>query len=162
MNTLIAVDLDGTIVEYTRRLAKAGIEPPREPFELYQSWLDRVQTPEDLMTDPAVPGMKEFVRALASYSKLNPTTKVIYLTARHESLRNLTCKWLHKNGFPGLELFMREESDISENHNMKRKVIRSLMIDGYDSVVICDDDPSGGLQKVCAEESWSLLKMFAA
>ena len=155
--TLFVIDIDNTISDWTERLQRAGLEPSREPFEEYQKWLNRLQSAESVVCDPAVRGMSDLVWSLVNASELNKNTetRVIYLTARNENLRAATEKWLQMKYFPKLDLFMRTEVDIRSNHEHKRSILKSFYVD---NIIVIDDDPNGKMAEVCKAEGWVMLK----
>jgi hypothetical protein len=146
---LVVIDIDGTIADGTRRFAYAGPEPDRErDVAAYEAWKTKVNA--GIEHDSPVPGMKEFVCAVAD--------QAVYMTARGSSLRAPTREWLRHNGFPDLLIIMRAEEDYRPSAKYKEWAIERLLTAEHESVVVCDDDERGELQAVCARRGWTFLK----
>lgn len=156
MKTTYFVDIDGTIASYNQRLKSVGPEPAREPFSVYQAWLDQLQTREALMKDLPVPGMLKLLEALNLVCEdWREEVKVVYLTAREVTLRDITRQWLQKNRFPNFDLHMRAKNDTREYPIFKEALIKSFKSDVN---VIIDDDHTQKLAAICLANGWTFLK----
>jgi hypothetical protein len=152
MNWII-VDLDCTLIDTKELVASGGPEPtPGTPA--HEAWIAHVTNPEILKSAAPVMPIFNLVHAL-EHAVLG--TKVIFITNRRESMRELTKRWLHSRElfYP---LFMRHEGDLRPAGEFKGNVIKHL-IDERDSVLVIDDDPDGSIQRVCLINGWTHLKV---
>lgn len=153
---LVIVDIDATIADATKRLKVAGPEPDRNDKAAYLAWLDRVQNAKSLAADQPVPGMEELCAALSNFYKC----QLYYVTSREEKWRSVTWDWLRLYGFLGhsMELLMRPNADWRSSGEFKEEVIKSLLTESKESVIVIDDDEKGDLEVVCKRNGWTFLK----
>lgn len=137
--TLFIVDLDGTVADDRSRKIKAGPEPRREDKPEYLAWLSYIQSHAALAEDEPIKGMSTLLRGVAGQQAI-----VIYLTAREEKYRDVTCAWLTKHGFPKSLLVMRPNGSWLSSAELKRARIQEWM-ETYKgaAIVAIDDDGSG-------------------
>lgn len=151
--TYFFIDLDGTVTNAKRRFEAAGKEPARHDKEAYLTWLAKVQNAESLAADEVVNGMQSLLWALKGYG-----TEVYFLTSREEQWREVTEKWLKRNDFNGIKLYMRPNDNWQDSGTLKEGMIDMLTQQYPGKVLVIDDDPTGDLQKVCQKRGWTLLK----
>ena len=152
MNSLFIFDLDGTCADMKWRHVLAGKEPNKKNWKKFKKWLRKVQSKKMLLKDRPVPGMRDMAILLKKHA--------IYLTARNESYRDVTKKWLKRNGFPNLPLHMRKSSDRSAAGVLKEKVILDILHKSkkFVHVVLIDDDPKGDIYMACRKNGWTFIK----
>lgn len=156
MNLLIAVDLDGCMVDGRKRYAAAGSEPEGNKDSIeWQKWLSVVMNPEEMAKDLPVKPVVEAVR------RLSVTQHVVFITSRGEQHREGTLHWLRCYYDCGdITLIMRPEGRLDADHDLKEVAIAALVQELKPSgVLVLDDDIKGGLAKVCAKHGWTLLKV---
>jgi phosphoglycolate phosphatase-like HAD superfamily hydrolase len=66
---LVIFDLDGTLARLSHRIAIAGNEPPRTDPAEYQRWLDLLQPPGALLSDPPIEQTVDDYRTAAEYKE---------------------------------------------------------------------------------------------
>ncbi len=154
MKVLFAYDIDGTLADVAWRHFLAGKEPSRKNWTKYQKWLKRVQNKKMLLKDKPIPGMKELVLLTQQNS--------IYITARKEYYRKVTRKWLKKNGFPELPLYMRPNKSKMSAGSLKEKILLNILKkEGYKDILIFDDDVKGDIAFVAKKRGWTFLKALS-
>src|SRR5271163_1364626 len=144
MSTLFIIDIDATISDATERIKRAGTEPSRENKEVYNAWVSLVNS--GMEKDAPVPGMQEMI------TRLSCIYNIVYLTSREEKHRKITHNWLMLHDFPIYDtcLLMRPDVNYEEGPEWKVDQI-DKMADGYEAVVVIDDDESGRLEQLCKE-----------
>ncbi len=152
MNLLVICDIDGTISDAGWRHAIAGKEPSRKNWKQYRQWLRRVQSKKMLIQDKTVPGMREMVQLLRHHC--------VYITARQIRYKDVTKRWLKKNGFPDLKLYMRSNKSKVSAGQYKENLILSLLHKSKKFVhtIVIDDDVRCELELICKKNNWTLLK----
>lgn len=152
---LAVIDIDGTLCHIEWRAKLAGKEPKRTEKKKYLQWLRKVQNKHTLMQDQPITGMKELVNIFK--------TNAVYITARSETYRDVTEKWLKKHGFPKRPLYMRQKNDWSGAGTYKAGIIIDILEKkGYNvPVVVLDDDSKTDLQYVCKLHGWTFLKALS-
>lgn len=159
MNTLFIIDIDGTIADHGRRIAKAGPEPSRSDKEAYFKWVATIQSEDSLLEDKAISGMEDLVSSLDNKILQN---EVVYLTGREEQWRGVTERWFYENNFPDYGLIMRPDDDYRDTAAFKEDAIDDILINFRpNAVVVIDDDQSGELEKVCKRRGWTFLKAMS-
>lgn len=155
MKLLVIVDIDCTIADAKWRNVLAGKEPARTNWKKYRQWLKRVQSKEMLLKDKPVPGMKEIVQLLSK--------NAVYITARQETYRSVTKKWLKTNGFPSLPLYMRANRSKISAGQYKENVINSILArtKKFVHVVVLDDDYRGDIELMCKKNNFTFLKALS-
>lgn len=121
----ILVDVDGTIAEMRGR----------GPFE----W-DKVGT--DKPITPVINIVKAY-KCLGNY-------KIIILSGRDGSCKDLTIKWLKDNFVPFDEIYLRTAGDMRDDATVKSELFYTHVANKYNVEMIFDDRP-----KVCRQ--WRLL-----
>lgn len=155
MSLLVIIDIDGTIADASRRFEVAGKDPGPSDQVKHDQWIAKVQNEEMILSDPAVPGMREMIHAMGCMGLV----EIIYLTGREDQFRTVTEKWLAMHKFPSHLLEMRIAGDRTRNCDFKEIVINRLKyIYKADNVVVLDDDQRGELEKVCTKNKWTFLK----
>lgn len=153
MKTLFVFDIDATCADARWRNTIAGPEPDRNDRRKYLKWLKKVQSRKMLMKDKPVKGMKELVKAVQG--------NAIYLTSRSEAFRDVTDKWLRKQKFPKLKLYMRGKGDWKSSGKFKEALILSLVKNRKMNVIVFDDDPKGDIFQECQRNGWTMLKALS-
>lgn len=155
MNTLIFMDIDGTIADATRRFKRAGKEPSKKNKVKYDAWVKKVQNEKSLLKDSAVSGMRDLCESLVKgYS-----TYLIYLTSREEMWYKTTLLWLAYNDFPRCPLAMRGNGDYSETNKLKESIIKRFLNDfSCINAIVIDDDHNNKLEITCKKNGWTFLK----
>lgn len=148
---LVVLDIDGTIANGERRFKNAGPEPDRSNLEVYNKWVETVNT--GIGMDYPVQGMQDAAYALWSHREL------IYLTSREEQHRLVTEEWLKRHGFPPAQLFMRPNGDSSPTPELKEREIRKAIQEYTPSaILVIDDDEHGTIEAMCHKNGWTFLK----
>lgn len=106
-------DIDGTL---------AHMQNHRGPFEWSKVHLDEV---DDLM-----------VRIL---NTLRETNKIIIVSGRDGSCRELTSKWLYNNKIKYDLLFMRPTKDYRKDNEIKEEIYNNHLKDKYNILGVFDD-----------------------
>lgn len=152
MNLLCIIDLDGNCADMRWRHEIAGKEPSKRNWKKYKKWLRKIQSKKMILKDRPVPGMRELSWCLNKYA--------VYLTARNEAYRTVTNKWLKKNGFPKLKLYMRPRKNRELAGVFKEKIILDLLHKSrkFKHVVIIDDDTRGDIALAAKRNNWTILK----
>lgn len=155
MKLLVCIDIDGTISDSAWRNIIAGKEPSRKCWKTYKKWLRRVQSKKMLLQDKPVPGMREMCLLMQKHA--------VYITARQETYRDVTKKWLKKNGFPLLHLYMRGNKNKLSAGQYKENVILSLLDKSkkFVHVVVIDDDPKKDIALAAKKNGWTMLKALS-
>lgn len=157
MSILIFVDIDGTLSKPGHRMQKPPPKNQKRGDLAYEAWLEEIQNPEEMLEDPIIDGMRQFV------NRFNEE-EAFYLTSRHEKYRVITRQWLTKMGFPHRKLFMRPENDFRPSSEFKSDLVARVIQktykdkEEYPSVIVIDDDQKGEIEKVCKEKGWTFLK----
>jgi len=109
----VLVDIDGTL----------ALRSSRGPYE----W-------SLIASDRANPPIVEVVRALNAVGH-----EIVFVTGRHEELRNSTEAWLAQHvAIPG-ELIMRPDSDARPDDLVKEELIRARFRDFSEILLVIDD-----------------------
>lgn len=115
------VDIDGTL---------AHMGDKRGPYDWNNVHLDDVdQVISDIVR---VLGSTNFAMDLGHY-------KVIVMSGRDESCREITEKWLDDNGVLFDELFMRPAGDMRKDNIIKAELFDAHVRDNYDVKFVLDD-----------------------
>lgn len=153
MKLLVVLDLDATCTEISWRIFLGGKEPSKSNPKLYSKWLKKVQSEKYILQDPAVPGMRELAHLLKKHA--------VYVTSRQEKFRKATLKWLKKNKFPKLDLYMRKDDNYSDCGTYKAGIVLDLLKKkkySGNSVIVIDDDIKGEIESVSKLNKWTFLK----
>lgn len=114
MKKAVIVDIDGTIATRT----------DRGPFEY-----------DKVFSDAPKPDVVEVVIALWRAGH-----EIIFVTARDDSCRLDTHRWLQWNGLPPFKnLYMRETGDIRSDGVVKREIYETFIKPEYDVLCVLDD-----------------------
>lgn len=152
------VDIDGTCADWTDRAKRAGNCPEKRTRANMQDWLDRLQNAATLMSDRPILPVRAILKGLAKQRGI----KLIYLTGRDEEWRDVTVRWLKRNGFPKGELLMRDSVDKSTPFRCKSKHIKQLQKDyPGEAFFTLDDDHRGDCQKMYKNRGILHLKVMA-
>lgn len=152
MNTIIAFDLDGCLVNPKNYFIK---NPPPEGKQRgdaeYNEWLERFEKWVNLNGIPNY-GVK------LVHDTLYVVQDLIYLTSREEQWRSDTITWMKTWGFPYEQtLVMRPNGDLRSYAQYKVDMLEQLS-NGRD-VILFDDDPKGELAALFQMHSnWTLFK----
>jgi hypothetical protein len=153
---IVFIDIDGTLADISKRNAKAGVKPERKNRAEYQKWLDLLQTPEDMLHDEPVPGMRSLL-----YHFVGARTVVVYLTGRSNNYEEVTKLWLRREGFPNFPLIMRSTRDWRKASAYKEAKMKSFlrkMRKDEEPVLIIDDDGDGNCEEMYRRNGWTHLK----
>ena len=111
MKRTIISDLDGTISNYEHR---AHLYNDLLYSEFNKAGAD----------DPPIENICNILRALK-----DDETEIIILTARDESCRAMTLKWLELNDIPCDQLYMRPLNDTTSDHITKENLYKNNLSD---------------------------------
>lgn len=136
---LVTLDIDGTLADISRRLQIAGIKPQERDRTKMQEWLDRLQKPEDLISDARIEEVCRLVQLLTN--SLDPNVKLVYVTGRSDVHFDVTKRWLKENGLPNAPLYMRDKNDWSSASKYKERVMLQLKERYGEPILVIDDDP---------------------
>jgi phosphoglycolate phosphatase-like HAD superfamily hydrolase len=131
---LVIFDLDGTLARLSHRIAIAGNEPPRTDPAEYQRWLDLLQPPGALLSDPPIEQTVWLARTL------RPFCHMVYLTGRAEMHRADTLKWMARHGLPEAPLIMRQNDDYRTAAEYKEFELVELKRHFTGPITVIDDD----------------------
>ena len=168
MKSLYIVDLDGTLSndEWRRKYF-----PSEEVAETLDNGQERINelTQESycsynykLTSDAPYPEMQELVR------KQFKCGKVVYLTARPSSYREMTEEWLSRNGLDGHErLFMREDGNKQSSPELKSDILGNLFgqqfkggrFKGTTRINVYDDRTDVLRKLLDSSKTWHLEKL---
>lgn len=119
-------DIDGVLANDKHRVGHA----------LQKRWAEYFD-PERLIQDGVWEEGRETLRAVLATGR-----PVVYNTGRREDLRDVTSRWLLKNGFPAGLLFMRPANVRTPLPILKADLMERLQgVAGARSLVLYDDDP---------------------
>ncbi len=123
----IIVDIDGTIADFTHRLALMRAEAPSGVF---------TESQKASINDPSYPWC---VNLVLTYH--NAGYQIIFLTARSERYRESTIEWLTANIDPSISyiLHMRPNYDERSDELVKMDVYYELIEPLYDVELALDD-----------------------
>jgi len=121
---IAVIDLDGVLADVRHRLHFLESSP--------KDWDGFFAGIPD---DPVLPEGRAVVARLAEDHEL------IYLTGRPESTRPETEAWLERHGLPRAKVVMRRARDRRPARVTKPALLRDLVADGREVVVVVDDDP---------------------
>lgn len=150
----VAIDLDGVCFYAIPRLIKHAIgeytltiqkETGLPIIEGEFDW-DRMQTSEEVITDPVIIDAPEATREIAT------NYDIVYITARPDSCKKGTLEALVKNGFAEGLLWMREYGDWRSSAIIKKELIieNEYRLNAL-IVAAIDDDYNGGLKAMYEE-----------
>ncbi len=111
--------------------------PKFKPF-----WRDRFFTSEFCAHDAALPGAPEYVHSVERAG-----AKVVYLTGRHEAMREGTAKSLATNGFPTGTLLVKPTFEMTDT---EWKEIAVPKVHAVGSVVACFDNETTHVNRLKA------------
>lgn len=141
MQTIIVVDIDGTISDASERASKF-LNPTNPNWNAFYN---------DCGNDKPIKDMLKFVEAL-SY-----TYKIIFCTGRRKSTDALTRKWFHtymkdfrysNKGVNGLEILYREDNDHRRDTDVKPELLANyLAMHPYEKVGYILEDRNSVVQK---------------
>ena len=114
------VDIDGTL---------AHMNGKRGPFEWHNVHLDDV--------DDTIADIVEFLRA--GSHDYGSGWKVIVMSGRDESCREITAEWLSDHGISYDHLFMRPEKDMRPDNIVKAELFDTYVRDNFDVQFVLDD-----------------------
>jgi len=134
---LLILDLDGTLAKLSHRTAVAGDEPPRDDKAAYQRWLDLLQPPGALLSDPPIEQTVWLARTLRDQCNM------VYLTGRAEMHRADTLLWMQRHGLPEAPLIMRRNDDYRTAAEYKEEELINLKKYFVGPVLVVDDDAAG-------------------
>lgn len=150
---IIIVDIDMTISDARRRLAKAGQEPPKDDQAAYDRWLAKLQPDGGLLKDPVVRPVRELINSIRG---VESPAWIYYVTSRSEKHHKATAEWLRRHDFYPGSLFMRKDDDYRSAAEYKEEavlgIIKLLELSPEESVLFLDDDP--GISDVCKRNGW--------
>lgn len=133
---LVVIDIDGTVADPTHRLHVLGDRKHRHHFDPSERDLLRAyMEPSLVANDTHVPGAQACVHRLHEHRRV----KLAFITARDESLRDVTANWLLRFlyedspladlAFAGnAELHMRALDDHRESHVVKAERAAGLLL----------------------------------
>lgn len=126
MKTTVIVDLDNTLSLVGDRVEHI-LKPKGEKD--WDSFFARIE--EDELNFPVA----EVIRSLF------PTYKIVFCTARDESLRDKTTRWLAKNGFfvSPSSLLMRKEGDKRDDSEIKPELLEEAGINLSEILFVLED-----------------------
>lgn len=124
---IVVCDLDETLASSENRYHKTPKDKEKATFEDWQKLMEGCEN------DPPISPMIGLIRVI------HHMYNVVILTARDESLRAKTKKWLSKNGVFCEELIMRPDDLICAPWDYKRKEIAKLSLK-YDVIAVIDDE----------------------
>lgn len=112
---LVAFDLDGTLANINHRLEHVKNKP-----KCWEKFNEGIK--DDLPYIPVVEALKS-LRAAGN--------DIIYMSARQESCRAETEKWLVKNGISAEnpQLYMRDDKDYREDSLVKEEMLEKVRLD---------------------------------
>lgn len=150
---IIVFDIDGTLANIGPRYEKAGPMPARTNKKVFKAWLDRLQNPEDMLKDKPIAGMRPLATTLALMYT------AVYITGRGERYREVTTKWLSKEGFPSCELYMRSHEDWRPSGLYKEaKMLDVVSRYGDNDLIVFDDDYDEKCGEVYKKHGWTWLR----
>lgn len=151
ISLLYIVDIDGTLADDRQRKLRAGKEPQRSNKSEYLQWLAAIQNPISLLNDATVPGMRRLLEGLTLHKMGSQEfPHIVYLTAREEKWRDVTCQWLTEKGFPKAPLLMRPDNNWESTRILKEFFIKELLPTCSQAIAI-DDDGSGDCSEMYNE-----------
>lgn len=154
----VSVDIDGTLLDVSKRMAEAGKAPDKSDMKAFQAWLDKLQPESALLTDEKFWEMLELLRVLEK----DPDVYVSYLTGRSEKYRDVTLTWLQNNGFPDFPLHMRKLEDERSAADVKRDVLTFFNSHYRPCMKLAiDDDYDGDVSAVYKELGYLHLKVMS-
>ncbi|MEW5692839.1 MAG: HAD family acid phosphatase [Candidatus Hydrogenedentota bacterium] len=122
---MIIVNIDDTIADTQHRLKRN----PDGSFD----W-DYYDTPELIEKDPPIKYSKEIL------FKLSLRHPLVFLSSRQEKLRDVTIKWLNKNGFSKwVKLYMRSNGDKRTRLHYKSDIFKKIIEHSRESINLFDD-----------------------
>lgn len=121
MNCII-VDLDGTLANCDHRLHY--LEGAKKNWDKFF---------EECTDDSVIQPMLHLLKILSEHYA------IVFITARPEKNRELTSKWLDKNGVEYSELLMRPNVDFNKSPISKNKMLNELKLKGYKPIYAFDD-----------------------
>lgn len=124
----IIVDLDGSL----------ALHNGRTPFEYHKCHTDLLNIP---------------IADLIQNMKFYQGTKLIFLSGREDSCKELTEAWLGGKGFNDYLLFMRKSKDFRKDTVIKKELFEKEIKDKYYVNFVIDDRP-------CVIRMWKELGLF--
>ena len=126
-------EIDGwKVADYITRLGGVAGREAELKTEFKSFWRDRFFTSEVCLYDHPLPGAGAFVMQVEQTG-----AKIVYLTGRHEAMREGTAKSLHGGGFPEGVLLMKPTFDMTDT---QWKEIAIPRIREMGEVVSCFDN----------------------
>lgn len=126
-------EIDGwRVTEWVAKLAGAAGREAELKAEFKTFWRDRFFTSELCLYDHALPGAGAFVMELETMG-----AKIVYLTGRHEAMRDGTAKSLHAGTFPPGTILMKPTFEMTDT---QWKEIAVAEIRKMGDVVACFDN----------------------
>lgn len=118
----IICDIDGTIADITHRM-RFWREQPRNYPAFYQT----------VELDKPIQNTIEVVNVLSS------AYHIIYLTGRHEGIRQRTKKWLSDNNLPDGKLIMKPDGCFDSDVYFKRNAYFNNISKDFDVIIVLED-----------------------
>lgn len=112
------IDVDGTVIDSSKRfeIAKKGNKI---------DW--KIALSETLVKTLDKPMPKELIDKIISICKENECSKIIFVTGRPETLREITINQIRKIGFKKFELIMRKKGDYRSEIEYKLDILDKLL-----------------------------------
>jgi hypothetical protein len=142
MHPCVLVDIDGTIADLSHRLHH--IKPPG-----HVGWVDLDAKSRfkknwkafhaEALNDSPIHEIIHLVHVLFESRYAGQEVQIIFVTARHESQRADTERWLDDQGVPRHSLYMRADADYRSDDIVKGELLDQIIESGYAPMLAIED-----------------------
>lgn len=119
MKNCVVFDLDGTLADCSHRLGYVQTKP--------KNW------------NAFFAGIPLDIPIESVTSKLELHDTNIIVTARPESTKSDTVKWLNKHGIQYVDIYFRKSGDFRDDAIVKSEILDQLLKDGYNPILVYED-----------------------
>lgn len=141
----IIMDVDGTVADCGHRLGWISCQP--------KNWTAFLDDDAILQDAPIQPVIDIIDTVLTFKFDQEGGARLICVTARNDSHKEATKKWLNKHGLYPDAMYMRKDGDFRKDTEVKLDILNQIRDDGYDPKIVFDDRLS-----VC--KMWSEQGLF--